>query len=194
MTHIESIEKGIDDKLPLNVIIRKVYLSYPTNALIGEEERQFLIFNEISEYFKIPIVNVQVVGSAKTGHSFHKNTPFTAKTSDLDIAIIDTNLFLLYTEWVFKTTKGFTDRSGFPIIDGVSTYNQYIQYVAKGIFRPDLMPSGNKRINWLKFFGNLSSQHKDLFKSINGGIYMSQLYFEYKQTSIINNHLSNKAI
>jgi hypothetical protein len=194
MTHIESIEKGIAEKRPLNEIIRKVYLSYPTNALIGDEERQFIIMNEISEYFNIPIVNIQVVGSAKTGHSFHKNTPFISKTSDLDIAIIDPNLFLTYTEWVFKTSKGFSDRTGFPILGGRSTFNQYSEYVSKGIFRPDLMPGGTKRVNWLKFFGNLSSKHKDLFKSINAGIYMSQIYFEYKQTSNIKNHISNKAI
>ncbi|MFB9863540.1 hypothetical protein [Rufibacter immobilis] len=194
MTHLESIDKGLKDKKTYNEIVRKIFLSYPTKALIGNEERQFLIMNEISEHFNIPIVNIQVVGSAKTGHSFHKKTAFDSKTSDLDIAIIDPDLFIMYAEWVFKVSKGFTDRTKFPIIEGRSTFTQYTQYISKGIFRPDLMPSGSKRINWLKFFGRLSAKNKDLFKSINAGLYMSQTFFEFKQSSIINDYLSNKPI
>ena len=194
MTHLESIERGIKDNRPHSEIIRKVYLTYPTCALIGDEERQFLILNEISEYFKIPITNIQVVGSAKTGKSFHQNTPFIPKMSDLDIAIIDSDLFKFYTEWVFKISHGFNDRSSFPIKEGRSTFNEYNNYISKGIFRPDLMPSGNKRANWIKFFGKLSTSHKDLFKSINAGIYFSQVFFEQKQCGIIKDFISSKPI
>ncbi|MEM0575658.1 hypothetical protein [Flavobacterium polysaccharolyticum] len=194
MTHLESIDEGLKSNKPHNEIVRKIYLTYPTSALIGNEERQFQILNEISEYFSIPIMNVQVVGSSKTGYSFHKKTTFSFLKSDLDIAIIDGNLFQHYTECVFKSTNGFTDRTGFPFYDGKSTYQQYVNCVAKGIFRPDLMPTGKKRLNWLKFFGQLSSKNKDLFKSINAGIYLSQTFFEYKQTSNINEYILTKPI
>lgn len=194
MTHLESIDEGLQANLPHNEIVRKVYLSYPTSVLVGNEERQYKIFNEISEYFNVPIMNIQVVGSSKTGYSFHKKTPFNPVTSDLDIAIIDQNLFQNYTEWVFKSTSGFTDRTGFTSYDGKSNYSQYTNCVAKGIFRPDLMPTGKKRLNWLKFFGQLSSQNKDLFKSINAGIYLSQTFFEFKQTSNINEYILTKPI
>lgn len=194
MTHLESIDEGLKANRPHNEIVRKIYLTYPTNALVGNEERQFQILNEISEYFNVSIINIQVVGSSKTGYSFHKRTTFNSLTSDLDIAIIDGNLFQQYTEWVFKNTDGFTDRSGFPLLDGKSTYQQYINCVAKGIFRPDLMPTGKKRLNWLKFFGQLSSKNKDLFKSINAGIYLSQTFFEFKQTSNIKEYILTKPI
>lgn len=194
MTHLESIEEGLKANRPHNEIVRKIYLTYPTNVLVGNEERQFQILNEISEYFNVPITNIQVVGSSKIGYSFHKRTKFNSLTSDLDIAIIDGNLFQQYTEWVFKNTDGFADRTGFPFLDGKSTYQQYINYVAKGIFRPDLMPTGKKRLNWLKFFGQLSSKNKDLFKSINAGIYLSQTFFEFKQTSNIKEYILTKPI
>lgn len=192
--HLQSIEKGLKDKKHHNEIVRKIYLTFPTAALVGNEERQFEILNEISEHFNIPIMNIQVVGSAKTGYSFHQRSFFNSKTSDLDIAIIDPNLFLLYTECVFKSTKGFNDRTGFPILDGRSTYQQYIGCVTKGIFRPDLMPTGKRRLNWLKFFGQLSDKNKDLFKSINAGIYLSQTFFEFKQVSNINEYILTHAI
>jgi hypothetical protein len=126
--------------------------------------------------------------------SFHKNTAFIPTVSDLDIAIIDTDLFRFYTEYIFKETNGYNDRSSFPIRDGRSIYNEYTKYLSKGIFRPDLMPSCRKRANWFEFFGKLSTKHKDLFKSINAGIYISQVFFEHKQCSIINDYISNKAI
>lgn len=194
MKHTESIEKGLIENRPHVEIIRKVYLTYPTMALIGDEERQFVILNEISEFFKIPITNIQVAGSAKTGFSFYQNQPFAPKVSDLDVAIIDYELFRHYSEWVFKNTNGFNDRTLFPIRENRSTFKEYHDYISKGIFRPDLMPSGTKRANWFKFFGKLSAKHKDLFENINAGIYMSQSYFEHKQTSIIKDFITNKAI
>ena len=193
MTHLEAIEEGLNTNRPHNEIARKIYLTYPTTVLVGNEERQFQIFNEISEYFNVPIMNIQIVGSSKTGYSFHKKTVFNPVTSDLDIAIIDANLFQHYTEWVFKNTNGLTDRTGFTSYNG-STYSQYTTCVAKGIFRPDLMPTGKKRVNWLKFFGQLSSKNKDLFKSINAGIYLSQTFFEFKQISNINEYILTKPI
>ena len=194
MTHLESIDEGLKANRPHTEIVRKIYLTYPTNTLIGNEERQFQILNEISEYFNVPIINIQVVGSSKTGYSFHKRTTFNSLTSDLDIAIIDGNLFQKYTEWVFRATDGFADRTGFTLNDGNSTYLQYINCIAKGIFRPDLMPTGKKRLNWLKFFGQLSSKNKDLFKSINAGIYLSQTFFEFKQASNIREYILTKPI
>ena len=189
MDYLKVIDNDLARKVSHTQIVRKLFLTYPTFALIGDEERQFDIFNEISEYFKIPIQNIQIVGSAKLGKSVYKVSHFTNGKSDLDVAIIDPTLFLYYSELVFKQTKGFKNRTDFSKFDGSSTYNQYIDYISKGIFRPDLMPKGEKRASWIKFFGQLSNNHREKFKSINAGIYMSQTYFEEKQCSVIRNHI-----
>lgn len=194
MDHIESIEIGLKEHKPYNEIVRKVYLAYPTKAFIGDEERQFHILNDISSHFSIPIMSVQVAGSAKIGKSFHKKTDFIPGDSDLDVAIIDSNLFRKYMEMVFDVTKGYSDRTRFPIKSGQSTADEYIAYIAKGIFRADLMPSCEARAEWSKFFGQLSIKHGDLFKSINAGIYISQMFFENKQRSAIKNYVNNKAV
>ncbi|WP_420578633.1 hypothetical protein [Ekhidna sp.] len=194
MNYIQSIEKGLKERRSHREIVRKIFLSFPTKVFIGNEERQFTIIDNIAFYFQIPLNSVQIVGSAKTGRSFHKNSTFNSQNSDLDVAIIDSSLFLKYSEYVFNQTKGFRDRSDFPIRDGRSTYEEYRQYLARGIFRPDLMPTGKKRANWNKFFGKLSSKNKDMFKSINAGIYFSEMFFEYKQTKVIENYLNNRPI
>ncbi len=194
MDHIESIESGIKEKMPYNEIVRKVYLVYPTKALIGNEDRQYMILNDISCYFSIPIMSVQIAGSAKTGKSFYQNRDFIPGVSDLDIAIIDSSLFAYYMELVFTLTKGYSDRPKFPIKEGRSTVDEYLSYLSKGIFRPDLMPTCRERAEWNNFFGKLSDKHSDLFKSVNAGIYMSQAFFENKQRTAIKDFIKHKAV
>ncbi|WP_341708925.1 hypothetical protein [Halopseudomonas sp.] len=120
MNHIESIELGLRDRKPYNEIVRKVYLAYPTKALIGDEERQYQILNDISCFFRVPIMSIQVAGSAKTGRSFHKQKDFDPGNSDLDIAIIDPGLFRRYMEAIFSVTKGYSDNTGFSVRAGKS--------------------------------------------------------------------------
>lgn len=178
MDHLESIEIGLREKRSHSEIARKIYLTYPTKVLIGDEERQYSIVNEISIFFNVPIMSVQVAGSAKIGKSIHKQKDFQPGYSDLDIAIIEPSLFKKYMEYIFIETKGHSDKSRFPIKGGKSTAEEYIAYLTKGIFRPDLIPSGDTRKDWNKFFGQLSSKHSDIFKSINAGIYFSQLFLK----------------
>ena len=160
MNHLDAIEKGLTDKTSFNEIVRRVYLCYPTHALIGHEDKQYEIFNEISCHFSIPIMSIQVAGSAKTGHSFHKKTKFNPNESDLDIAIIDVGLYQRYMEIAFRETRGYSDKTKFELKNGVSKADEYIEYIAKGIFRPDLMPSCVERGEWNSFFGNLSRRPK----------------------------------
>lgn len=189
MNHIESIDKGLAEKKTHLEIVRKVYLTYPTKAFIDNEEKQFDILNEISIFFNIPINHIQVCGSSKVGRSFHKVSTFTPKVSDLDIAIIDPNLFMYYSEIVFKATKGFQSLTKFTSTKG-NNFNNYTEYISRGIFRPDYMPSCQERAAWFKFFNELSLKHKDYFKSINAGIYQSQTFFEFKQVKNIKDYIN----
>lgn len=192
MNHIEAIDKSLKEHLSYIEIVRKIYLTYPTKALIDKEEKQFDILNEISIYFGIPINHIQVCGSSKVGRSFHKKSEFTPQKSDLDIAIIDPDLFLKYSELVFGATKGLRDMTGFSKYGGGSNRDSYLAYISKGIFRPDYMPSCPQRVKWFEFFNQLSRKHSDYFKSINAGIYQSQVFFEYKQVENINNYIKIK--
>ena len=193
MNYLESIQSGLDANKKHIEIARKIFLSHPTSAFKDKEEKQFEILNEVSDHFKIPITNIQVVGSSKIGQSLHKKTLFSSQSSDLDLAIIDSNLFVYYTELVYSSTKGFSDLTRFSRNKtGISNHVEYSQYLLKGIFRADLMPTGEIRADWSTFFGKLSAKHSGLFKSINAGIYLSQRFFEIKQTSAIRNYIKLK--
>ena len=98
MDHLEAIDAGLTAKQPYNEIARKVFLTYPTKAFVGNEERQYEILNSVAEYFRVPITSIQVAGSAKLGQSVHKKTAFIPGQSDLDLAIIDSHLFAWYLQ------------------------------------------------------------------------------------------------
>ncbi|MGB0368017.1 MAG: hypothetical protein ACPGU4_00110 [Flavobacteriales bacterium] len=182
----EGIDKGLADGFRNEIVARKIYLSFPTKVFDGKPEIQFDIQNKIASFFNVPITAVQVAGSAKTGYSYYKNRGFIEGESDLDIAIVDKDLFINYTEMVFRETRGFSNLASFGRTkDGDEHFPIYRKYLSKGIFRPDLMPSGNAKKKWFNFFNKLSEPHFELFKSINAGIYLSSFYFEFKQSNNI---------
>lgn len=185
MLHKNGILSGINNKKPYNIIARKIFLSYPTSVFIGNEDVEFDICNKISEHFKIPITSVQVSGSGKVGYSYFKCKWFEPGKSDLDIAIIDMNLFNKYMSIVYDITKGYTNQSDFPREKGVSVFNQYIKCLSRGFFRPDLMPNHLEKLSWNKFFNEISREYFKMFKNINAGIYLSQFFFEQKQSEVI---------
>lgn len=186
---ITELEKGT----PNNIIARKIFLSYPTSVFIGNEDIGFNICNEISEYFNIPIVNIQVVGSSKIGYSYINSKPFIPGKSDLDIAIVDLQLFNKYLEIVHSITNGYTDLTNFKIDEnGKSDYYYFSKCIVKGMFRPDLMPYHKIKLEWKDFFRTLSSKYFRLFKNINAGVYSSQYFFEQKQAGLIGKFKEHK--
>src|SRR5438094_10293333 len=126
--YLDGVKLGLKQGLRNEVISRKIYTIYPAFAFEGDLDKQFEIYNAISNEFKVPITSIQMVGSAKTGYSYVKDKSFNKGESDLDIAIVDPFLFQKYSEIVIKETAGFTDLSNFKDI------NQYSKYIMKGIF------------------------------------------------------------
>ena len=191
INHVEVIDAGIAAKRPYTEVVRKVFLTYPTHAFIGEEESQYKILNEVALFFDVQITSVQVTGSAKVGQSTFKKTSFVPGVSDLDLSVIDTYLFSRYQGIVLNITDGYKDLSKFK----ESNYlRQYQKYLAKGIFRPDLMPSCTQRADWFSFFGNLEVKHRQLFKSISANVCLSQCAFEWKQQSAIRNRAESEVV
>jgi hypothetical protein len=193
MRHLDVIEKDIRNGITHTDIVRKVYLTYPTFAFIGDEEVQYEILNEIADFFVIPINTIQDTGSGKLGRSLHKDTDFSPLKSDLDISIINSDLYIKYMEIVFKVTDGHRDGTLFPVDLklGGSVKESYLKYLSKGMFRIDMMPTCGERARVRGFFSRLSTKYSSKFKSINAGIYISQCFFEMKQRSAIEAHLKN---
>lgn len=194
MKHI-GIDTGISNGNTDTEIARKIFLSYPTSVFENKHEIEFDIKNKISQFFDIPITSVQVAGSAKLGYSYHKSKIFEIGESDLDIAIINTDLYLRYAMIAFQKTNGYTDLSHFKqqgTLGGVKVKDNFIKYLARGILRPDLLPNCEEKIDWFKFFNNLSSEYIKIFKNINAGIYCNEKFYEHKQSDVIKKYKNKR--
>jgi hypothetical protein len=162
-----------------------VYVVYQTAAMKGLDDMKFDILYAVSEKFQVNINNVLIAGSAQTGESFHKSTTFNSKTSDLDIAIVDSGLYEKYLQITHTTTRDYSDLSGFSRKEGVSVHKDFLENLGRGFFRPDLMPTCSQKNDWFHFFQELSKKYYNNFESINCGIYSSLHFFQMKQTNNI---------
>lgn len=176
-------------------IARRIYYLSKTAAFEKEPDRELQVYQNVSKFFDIPFNSIQIVGSAKTGISLIKNTPFTAECSDIDIAVVDQSLFMHYVEKAFTISEGYVRNDLFPKnrIDGQPTTRSFKEYLAKGIFRPDLMPYCPERAEWMTFFSKLSSGHREFCSGMSAAIYASSVFFEWKQKIVVDKFIAARS-
>jgi hypothetical protein len=163
-------------------VIRKVFLfDLPTVFPVPSNEC-FEIFDAISSRFNVPLSGVKAVGSAQTGYSYFKKRSFDAGTSDFDVAIVSASLFTAYIEISVRVTDSYRDLTKFK---NAERLEQFKGSLALGFFRPDLMPNCREREEWFRFFNRLSQPYSQLFKSINAGVYVSEVALELKQRAFL---------
>lgn len=168
---------------------RKLYLSYPTAVFKDLEDVEFAICEEIRLFLGVPYSSIKIVGSAKTGFSIVHKKQFDPSGSDIDVAVIDTALFVKYLELGLALTDGSYDPVHFSRDrkSGGSNRDFYVKCLSKGVFRPDLMPIGPGRQEWRTFFNALSQKFRQYAKSISVGVYVSECAFIQKQKNSIQN-------
>ena len=191
MNCLEGIKNSLIKDEETREIARKIYLSFNSEIFKQNQDTEFYIKNQISKRFEIPFSSIEIVGSSKTGFSFFKDKKFIPGSSDLDIAIISLPLFNKFCELSHEITSGYSDLSSFPFFKGTRTDNQFRKGISNGYVNPFFMPNCEFKNDWLVFFNSISNDYFELFKSINGGIYASEYYFEYKQIECIEKYKIN---
>jgi hypothetical protein len=179
---VEVISKCRSAALSEREIARKMFLLDPAFVFADDRILGFRILNGIAEKFRISLGCVKISGSSQIGFSAIKNRDFILGQSDLDIAIVSPNMFQRYSEIVYRNTNGYKNLTGFTNTETVERFQGNLQL---GYFRPDLMPSCKEKMDWFQFFQTMTDRYSAMFKSINGGIYFSELFFEGKQIDIV---------
>ncbi len=186
----EAISKGDG----IGKIARKIFLLLPTHAFREQYDLQLDLLTEVSEHLNVPISSVHIVGSAKTGVSLVKGTPFSTESSDIDIAIVDPYLFMKKFEYSFKESDGWTLNSFTVRNDAEKTKTrkqEFLDYLQKGIFRPEKMPNSKERADWLNFFGLLTDKYATHCNRITAWIYAGEVFLTSKQESAVSIYLGN---
>jgi len=213
---LNDFKKDITDiyKDDLVNIVRKYLIngsSYFFN-LDKIEDDEYNIKNDISRILNIHPNNIIIVGSAKLGYSikpdftnreslsynFHSfRFDFDSKNnieeSDIDIAIIDSNLFEQKIQHIYEYLRGYDLPIIFEKFDDCRTKRYYInpdtgkkhnkkcfddfsKYMLMGWLRPDKMP---KEYDLFPELEQIRNKYNKLYnRKINIGIYKSWFYFE----------------
>lgn len=194
MNHKKLIEDGAKAHLPTRQIARQLYFLSPSVAFDGNHELQLQLYERICEFLRLPLSAIRLVGSGHTGFSLVKNTPFEKESSDLDIAIVDSHLYLELFEAAFEITGGWVDVTKFtgPPQQQIATKEKFLRYLRKGIVRPDLMPASPRKADWENFFGKLGDDYSDFCNGISAGVYARESFMAAKQESAIKAYLSTQ--
>lgn len=194
MNHKNFIEDCANAHLPKRQIARQLYFLSPSFAFNGNLGLQLNLYEKICDFLKLPLSAIRLVGSGHTGFSLVKNTPFDKNKSDLDIAIVDSGLYLDFFQLAFETTDGWRDVTKFSgsARKQKETKEDFLRYLRKGVIRPDLMPSSPQKAEWENFFGKLGDEYSNFCNGISAGVYARELFMAAKQESAIDAYLANQ--
>lgn len=194
MDILQFIRNGNRDT---NILCEQLFFLHGTHSFQNKLTQSHSIISLVSKKFNLPFTHIKVTGSAHLGISLHKNTPFQERNSDLDLAIIDANLYSLVLEAIIKETKRYNQKENFRIEqiekDGktneVNHYEMYMKWISEGVIHPKYFPLGEYKKEWDSFFSNLSRKNRSFFKNISACVYLSEEAFKRKQLSSINSIL-----
>lgn len=190
----EEIARAIANGDTSEQIVRRLFYFRRSPISKIHDDPVFKIFDSVALKFDVPFKSIYVSGSAQTGHSLYKNTDFTESASDLDLAIVDNILFAKYSEKAFEITKGYRDLTKFPRSRKISDVPGFFQKnLARGWFRPDLMPYCDERSDWFSYFQTLTKQFNASFNDINCGVYMSPVFFEQSLVQNLNAYMPKES-
>ncbi|OYQ40739.1 hypothetical protein CHU94_06225 [Rhodoferax sp. TH121] len=169
-------------------IVSRVYETYPARAFekLHGYDIEFEIKRRIADELNVAITSVLICGSAQIGESIHAGKPFDAARSDLDIAVVDKNLFI-YLGLVAQTkTKDFQDLTSFPKLTGIDDVpSLYKNNYCRGFIHTFTLPSCEEKRKISDLFSSLTKQYVGKFTSISGSVYSTLQSFERKQAETV---------
>lgn len=145
----------------------------------------FEIYEEVSRALAVPARSVMLTGSAFTGRSFLKDQPFRPGESDLDLAVVDRDLFRELLLCASRATRYFRDQTPFKPASGfktgTETFTNFRSYAFnRGIIRPDLMPECEAKNQIGDLCQSLTNKYIDIFHHVSIAIYGDEEYFVAK--------------
>jgi hypothetical protein len=161
--------------------VGRIFLDERAEAFSQCRSSEFEIKDEIAQFFSIPHRAVCFVGSAQLGFSPHKGTIFDPNQSDLDVACISSKLFEEAWTDVLRSSKGFSDETGFKDKEQAAGFKDGL--VRRAMIHVGLMPRSKLKEKWQNFERYLTKKHSQLFVHVKISIYFNEYSFCWKQDS-----------
>ena len=163
-------------------IARKYVLHGIPKVFLGREEDYYDFRSLIASHFNIGFHEVFIVGSAKLGFSYHKDSVFSLD-SDIDVVLVNERLFESFysqiCDYQYDLDLGILTRTA----EERKQYNSFLKYLVKGWMRPDKLPPKiqNRAIKseWFDFFRSLSNGQSCVGNyKVSGGLFKNYSYLE----------------
>lgn len=165
---------------------RKILHGIP--FIFQDKEDDFYKFRQrIAQNFTIHYAEIHITGSAMLGFSPIKKTIFDLD-SDIDVAIVSSSLFETHLNKISDYQYNLRDNRTTVRQRELDKYHQFLEYVAIGWIRPDLIPNSFTlhifRQEWFDFFNSISYGESEVGNyKVSAGIFKSQTHLERYQLS-----------
>lgn len=163
-------------------VLRKLVF-HGTPAVFNADEDEYFEFRQlIAEKFEIGYQEVFIVGSAKLGFSYVKETEF-SYDSDIDVVLVNRALFERYFKLICDYQYNLDQFRKIPSKRELNDYNRFLQYLVKGWMRPDLLPysfqTGKIKAEWFEFFESISNGKSNIGNyKVNAGLFKDYSFLE----------------
>lgn len=159
------------------------YIFHGLPFVFQDKELDYFEFrNAIAKKFKVRFYEVFIVGSAKLGFSYHKQTEFSFD-SDIDIVIVNRVLFERYYKKICKYQYRLDQNRKIPSQRELLEYSKFLQYLVKGWMRPDKLPTSFQvdalKSDWFDFFKSISHGKSSVGNyKVSAGLFKNFRYLE----------------
>lgn len=171
-------------------IAAQLYLVNPSTVFFENDEFRdvlYSIYSQISIKFSIPMTCIFLTGSAHIGFSLMKGHDFSSKTSDLDIAIVNPELFVKILTSILEETDSYNRGFLFKNNDTIKNYNEKL---IRGVLHPLYFPNKiHFTRDWNRFFRNLTRENQKFFNKITACIYLSEGCFRISQEDSLRKYI-----
>ena len=163
-------------------IVRKHIIHGIPFIFQNREEDYYEFRDAIAKYFNVGFHEVLILGSAKLGYSYHKESSFSAD-SDIDVALVNENLFESYYINICNYQYDLDNGEVSPRNEERAEFNQCLHYLIKGWMRPDKLPERLKirsmKQEWFDFFKSISYDNCPVGNhKVSGGLFKNYYYLE----------------
>ena len=163
-------------------IVRK-YIIHGTPFVFKDRENDYYEFRDsIAKQFEIGFHEVLILGSAKLGYSYHKDSVFSTE-SDIDVALVNEKLYEKFFDSIC-TYQYDKSKALFTLTkDEEKDYNRFLKYFVRGWMRPDKLPCRIQirtiKKEWFNFFKSISYGKSPVGNyNVNAGIFKNFHYLE----------------
>lgn len=187
---LEDLKKLLTSKSVPEVIYHHILFKEAV-CLNGDSDLIYDLKKALSEYFKVHIRELEIVGSAKIGICMNRfSTRYGKKfgeESDIDLVVVSSELF--DRAWHELLKFELSSKASTQI--GSERLRQSYKTIPNGIISPERLPENlNFSKIWWKIFSELSNQNKYHKKKIRGRLFKDWWFVE-KYYSIELAKLSN---